>query len=412
MDTEGCTEGYFSDQLLLLETGCGQSKAAWIALTVFIGVLNTFDVLMISRVWIKIYCTRRAYSESKRRNHCFRQRLPIIPMLRLMFLLLNLMFVILASFDIVSFEDGSSVAVLFVSLSPLLLYHHVTSRQYLRLGIKSIPLAKRLMMTSSPSNSDLSSSGCNTPTMPRTSSAAGVRLTRTSSLFGANDVSKLSPISRSVMARFYLWSIAMMFRLILGVLFVPVFPQNNDLITAAYAAQLVADVCLSFIVAQLGKSIKALDGILMQTSVSNSSRNPIGEESRHYLNIVRTLISVQLVISMAIHIPIMIGYRSWFIVLLEPASLSVFNIVHTFIVFTRSFRRRRRAATKGALELGNDKTPDKAANNVVVVVDGKKMAEVKFDLNEPKPVRQQPRSHVKGVRSEANNTAEKAEPQF
>jgi hypothetical protein len=409
MNTNGCPGGFFSDELYEIESGCRQSRTAWIVFAVFVGLLNLFDVAMISHIWFRAYCTRRAYSKSSRQDFCCNTRLPVVPILRLAFLILNLVFILLASLDVISFRDGSSVAMGFISLIPLFLYHYLSARQYLRLGKKSIPLAKRLMSTSM-SAQDSSSPA---PPSPR-------NLVRTPSLlsFRAKDVSRLSPISMSVLSRFYLWTGATIARLIVGIFFAPAFPREPYIVTAAYACQLAADIGITFMISQLGNSIKALNEILKTSSSSGATLPGSKSNFRWYLLTSQYLIMVQLGLTMCIHALLVAGFRDWFVVFLEPVSLSIFHVLHTVAVYNNAFRARKRCRDNAG-----HAPPVENANAVVVNNPQFKLDRIQLDKpatvaqgDDCAAVRIQPRSNVKGVRSETpgNATGEGAsqEPNF
>ena len=145
MNTEGCPEGSFTDEIFLFpgaSPACSSSIALWLSLSI---------VLVAIRVGLSIdmylqkdrrpqdnYHEEVAVSKSKAKPSSIRRGFQIS---QLMVSFFQVLFVVLASFNIIHSSNGASFFLTGLSFAPQALGHTLQARSVVRLGRRFIPLS-------------------------------------------------------------------------------------------------------------------------------------------------------------------------------------------------------------------------------------------------------------------------------
>ena len=137
MNTNGCPNGYFTDEILVYAStpfSCDSSISAWLGVILF---LVTFRLFVLVLVWISWFQQQRRRSERARVNGVNRTsvaRFPLIPFVSFLDVFMFSILFILSTTQVVSARQGVPLILLWLWMLPVCVIQLATLKKMVALG--------------------------------------------------------------------------------------------------------------------------------------------------------------------------------------------------------------------------------------------------------------------------------------
>ena len=275
MNRVNCSAFTFTDEFAQVDSPpCSDSV---IALGFICGVnlfFNFFNLLMLLQRWKYVSGKQRLLMKNPAGGfggYCL-VRTPLLTSFYMVFTINFVIFLILALLDLVNLRNGWSVFTYCLIWLPILIYSQIYLKNYLKLGLKAIPLAKRILaanntnsysqsmntnndskrnlfQTSNPvfSNSATNISSVNSADMTRTATTASASPiqseTRKESIIILKrkpvPLDERAPVSNLVWFSFHMSSLSIFVLAVITMIIVPIYPGQHTIISIAIVPVLV-----------------------------------------------------------------------------------------------------------------------------------------------------------------------------
>jgi hypothetical protein len=145
MNTDGCTPGSFTDEILLFDSISNSCDSPIVGYVLFLGLLlliRSSIAFTQIRFWVErfyLYTKKAKGADRKSTVSGKHRRYPIIPLLSLVATMFELLFLLLTSLNIANAKNSISVLLLGMFYLPVFFDHAILIRRYVRLGNRLLP---------------------------------------------------------------------------------------------------------------------------------------------------------------------------------------------------------------------------------------------------------------------------------
>lgn len=326
MNQNGCDPSRFTDQVIQHGSSCTELFAVWVATSAVLSVSTCagFVLVLTNWCWARRVARLNFPANSRKRREyaaCCGHRLPLLVIFVCAFYLLSILYILLSSLGAISFDSGTSYVVITLLWTPMFGYIAIGTSQYLKLGMKSIPLASRMQAANQEQSVD------SIATTTRDGSPVRELKMTTANKQG---------VSTLVFTMYYVFVASGVVKLIYGLILPPLLPGNSLIVTIAYVINLAADVSAFCIVLQLQSNISALRSL----TTPRAQRSRL-KQTLLGIRVVQMVAIIHIGFGVTIDCVIIAGIRHWWVIHLQIALTNMFIILYSLATVQRRWKLQR-----------------------------------------------------------------------